>query len=262
MEQVAKKCLLIGINYEGMRSALSGCINDSENMKALLIRQNLFCEKDMIMMNDHSEGELYPTKENIIKQLDGLVQFALENSDKKVDLFIAYSGHGASVKDASGDEDDKRDEALCPIDCDVNGYILDDDIRKNFIDRLGENVKLFMFVDACHSGTMLDLRYLYTCGASNYTCTYRSNEDTKCKVVSISGCRDNQTSADTWEYDRYERKNEAQGALTASFIECYRPGITYFHLINNIRSWLKNRYDQIPQLTSGKPLNINFGIDL
>ena len=42
------------------------------------------------------------------------------------------------------------------------------------------------------------------------------------------------------------------------FMQSYYDGITYKELINNMRKWLKNnRYTQVPQLSSGKELNLD-----
>ena len=115
-----------------------------------------------------------------------------------------------------------------------------------------------MLVDACHSATMLDLKYSYLIKQKDTYTVSRKILPTTCEVVSISGCRDNQTSADAWEFDPHERKNEAQGAMTASFISNYKDNITYTQLIEGIRVWLrKKKYAQVPQLTSGKLVDTN-----
>ena len=82
-----------------------------------------------------------------------------------------------------------------------------------------------MLVDACHSATMLDLKYGYMVNAKDTYTVSRKALPTSCEVISLSGCRDNQTSADAWEFDPHENKNEAQGAMTASFIANYKDGI-------------------------------------
>lgn len=79
-----------------------------------------------------------------------------------------------------------------------------------------------------------------------------------CEVVSLSGCRDNQTSADAWEHDPHQNRNEAQGAMTASLIANYRDGISYNELVRGMRTWLRNKkYAQVPQLTSGKLVDVD-----
>ncbi len=254
---IARKALLIGINYDGTGSQLNGCINDSENLKVLLTESKYFNESDITMMNDNQKDNLYPNKANMLNQFNELVKFANANKDKQVKLFVSYSGHGTSVVDKNGDEEDGYDEALCPVDYASAGFIVDDDIKANFVDKLPANVKLLMLVDACHSGTMLDLKYSYLANEKNSYITHAKNAETLCEVVAISGCRDNQTSADAWEFDPHQNKNEAQGAMTASFLACYNEDISYHTLVNKIREWLKGkRYAQVPQLSSGKLVDI------
>ena len=59
-------------------------------------------------------------------------------------------------------------------------------------------------------GTSMDLPYVYRCdtGIQNYR-----NDENTCDVIKISGCRDNQTSADAYINGKF------QGALTFGFIK-------------------------------------------
>ena len=75
-------------------------------------------------------------------------------------LVFHFSGHGVQRLDPSGDEVDGFDEALCPLDFEANGTILDDEINETLVRPLPRGVKLHALVDACHSGTVLDLPYL------------------------------------------------------------------------------------------------------
>ena len=43
-------------------------------------------------------------------------------------VLIQFAGHGTFVKDLDGDEADKFDEALCPVDFHAGSLILDDDL--------------------------------------------------------------------------------------------------------------------------------------
>lgn len=45
-------------------------------------------------------------------------------------LFMHYSGHGGSVKDHTGDEEDQKDETMVPVDYAKSGQIKDDEILK------------------------------------------------------------------------------------------------------------------------------------
>jgi hypothetical protein len=72
-------------------------------------------------------------------------------------------------------------------------------------------------------------------------------------IVMISGCKDNQTSADA-----YINKT-AQGAMTWSFLETINknPSLSWLDIVKNMRTLLKsNGYVQIPQLSSNKDLDI------
>lgn len=254
---IAKFCLLIGINYKDSDAELSGCINDSQNLKQFLIQKNYFDNKEIIMMNDNKSGVLYPTKRNILKMLDNMRDFALKNQNKKVLLFFAYSGHGHNIRDENGDEIDGRDEVLCPVDFSQNGFIVDDLLKSRFVDKLPANTKLVTLIDACHSGTMLDLKYNYAIDRLNTMTVYGKIKQTTCEVVMISGCRDDQTSADAYILDRKEGRYEYQGAMTAAFINNYDPRKHCDTLINDMREWLKdNRFSQVPQLSSGRYIDV------
>jgi len=251
---IVRKALLVGINYTGTSSELNGCINDCEDLKTMLIKNKYFNDTDIILMSDNRSGLMYPTKINILAQLDALLSFAKKNADKQVQLFFSYSGHGSQTKDTNGDEADGQDEVLCPIDClnDANKLITDDDIKANFLSRLPSNVKLVSVIDACHSATMLDLRYMYNVDSKITYTVIGTETETASNIVMVSGCRDNETSADAVINRR------PRGALTASFLANYKPGISYNDLINGIRTWLKTKgFQQVPQLSTGKHVEIN-----
>lgn len=251
---VVKKALLIGINYTGTENQLNGCINDSTNLRNFLVQNKYFEANDITMMNDFSIGPLYPTKTNILQQFNNLVIFAAQNQNKTVEIFISYSGHGIGVKDNNGDELDGQDEALVPIDFNVSSFIVDDAIRSNLVNNLTDNVHLVFLCDSCHSGTIMDLKYLYEVTAAKPEIINPKLTDTKCNVVTISGCKDNQTSADAYVANTY------QGAMTASFLNVYKDEMSYKTLITKMRTWLtanKDRFTQIPQLCSGKKINLD-----
>lgn len=256
MTKIAKKALLIGINYTKTDNELSGCINDTDNLGKFLISNKYFSQKEMTFMNDFKTGSLYPSKKNILLQFDQLVKFAKTNSKKKVFLFLSYSGHGSYVRDTNGEEADGRDEVLCPIDCEQNGFIIDDVVRSRLVDKLPSNVTLIVLMDACHSGTILDLRYNYNCDIKDTYSIIGKMKDTKCNVVMISGCKDNQTSADAYIADHVNKNKEYQGAMTGAFIANYKNGVSAINLVTSMRLWLsKGHFSQIPQFSSGKKLH-------
>merc|ERR1711862_162715 len=58
-----------------------------------------------------------------------------------------------------GDEEDGYDETLCPLDYKTAGQIRDDDLLRRLIKPMPQGVLMTCVMDACHSGTVLDLPY-------------------------------------------------------------------------------------------------------
>lgn len=69
-------------------------------------------------------------------------------------------------------------------------------------------------------------------------------------VISWSGCRDEQTSADA------SIGGEATGAMSWAFREGYQPGLSYTDLLKHIRELLKGKYSQVPQLSTGHKMDM------
>lgn len=107
---------------------------------------------------EEEKDEMYsPTKKNIQKALEWLV-----NDCRKGDSLVFYfSGHGLRLPDFNNDETDGFDETICPVDFLKEGMIIDNDINSIIVKPLKEGVTLHAIVDACHSGTILDLEYVY-----------------------------------------------------------------------------------------------------
>ena len=244
-----KRGLLVGINYTGTKYQLNGCVNDTENLRRFLVEQQLYRQEQLTVMTDQlpSTSALYPSKGNMITQMKQLVVFANQQKEP-VQLFFSYSGHGSQIKDTSGDEDDGLDEVLCPVD---GGSLVDDEIRRLLIEPLGSHVTLVVLIDACHSGTVMDLKYTYLCDEKHRYVTQGKVSDSRCQVVMISGCRDDQTSVDAYVSGTY------QGAMTASFLANYQSRISCHDLMTRMRGWLKEgKYRQKPQLSSGRLIDV------
>jgi len=242
--QIKKRALLIGCDYVGTQYQLSGCINDVENIQTKLKSQYGF--NNIVIMTDNTEKK--PTKANILEELKNLLTSA--NSGDK--LFLSFSGHGFKMKDTSGDEKDKLDEVFVSLDLD---YISDDEIKIFINNNLKKNVTLFALFDCCHSGTILDLRYQYFDSENHDNASENTNvSETVGNIIMISGCMDNQTSEEVY----FNEKN--QGAMTWAFLDTINktPNLTWKDLITTMRSSLKlSKYQQIPQLSSGKKLDLN-----
>jgi len=249
---VNKYALLIGINYINTQYQLSGCINDTTNIKQLL--QDKFAYNNFNILTDLTVTK--PSKQNIINSLTNL----LVNCRKGDSLFFLYSGHGTCTVDLNGDETDGQDEMIVPLDgTSVSSCILDDELNAVIRKNLKEGVKLFMLFDSCFSGTVVDLKYNYLADLDSNVVINPNVAETVGQVIMISGCKDNQTSADT--YINVDGQNKYAGAMSFSFLKTiYELGnkITVKTLLENMRTILKdNNYSQIPQLSSGTLVNIN-----
>ena len=76
-------------------------------------------------------------------------------------LVFYFSGHGLRQPDFFDDERDGFDETICPLDFRTAGMIIDNEINDTIVRPLVKGVKLHAIVDACHSGTILDLPHVY-----------------------------------------------------------------------------------------------------
>lgn len=72
------------------------------------------------------------------------------------------AGHGGQTKDLDGDEDDGYDEVIYPVDFRQVGHITDDEMHRILVKPLQPGTRLTAIFDSCHSGTALDLPYIYS----------------------------------------------------------------------------------------------------
>lgn len=158
-----KKALFIGINYFKSEAELRGCINDVANLKQFCIERFKFDPANMVVLTDDTtDPRFMPTKENIFKYFKWLVDGAQPGDS----LFLHYSGHGGTSRDADGDEQDGFDETIIPVDFQKTGQIVDDEINKMLVKPLPQGVRLTAIFDSCHSGSVMDLPFTYTIDGS------------------------------------------------------------------------------------------------
>lgn len=72
------------------------------------------------------------------------------------------AGHGGQTEDLDGDEEDGYDEVIYPVDFKTAGHIVDDQIHDIVVKPLQPGVRLTAIFDSCHSGSVMDLPYLYS----------------------------------------------------------------------------------------------------
>jgi hypothetical protein len=138
-----------------------------------------------------------------------------------------------------------------------------------------KGVRLYMVLDACHSGTGCDLRYKYDDSSyltsrlttlpekyvpndwslqqTNYE--FKRYDKTAGEVFCISGCQDEQTSADAF------LGGQASGVVTYLLLNCLNNNsestYKWKHLLKDICCGEKvNRFTQRTALTSGNALNL------
>lgn len=244
---VKKLALLIGINYVGTSSALNGCINDVKNMKTYLVGHLGYQESGIRVMTDDSPDDLKPTKQNIFYQLN---KFLLDAYHQRArEIFVHYSGHGSRIYDQSGDEKDGYDEVIVPLDYSKSGLITDDTLH-DYFRKVPRGCRCVCLFDSCNSGTVLDLKYRYIGGRKNVIENRKSR--TPGNIITISGCRDDQTSADAWINGAWA------GAMTSAFLYAMNSSnhqIKCYKLLKDMRKKLKNDgYTQVPQICCAKRL--------
>ncbi|KIK58316.1 hypothetical protein GYMLUDRAFT_702773 [Collybiopsis luxurians FD-317 M1] len=343
-----KKALIIGINYLGTGSSLDGCHSDASRMYQFISKTYGFTDENIIVLKDDKKlkPEYQPTKANILYWMQWLVQDAQPHDS----LFFHYSGHGGQRADRSGDEMDYYDECIYPVDSiPVTGasaeqiaatrgkVIIDDELHFRLVNSLPTGARLTAIFDSCHSGSVLDLPFMYAAASGKLkegqflaeqdaekaeetkgrgalavekTETWKIKEkifevkdileatkdilhetgerlfvqkdgkgawkdlerldgvkahvknvetlekqnESLADVVLISGCKDTQTSADANE------DGVPTGALSWALISTLKenPEPTYLQLLDGIRHKLKKeKYGQLPQLSTGHPMDLS-----
>ena len=244
---MSKKALLIGINYYDTPSAkLNGCVNDVVNMRNMLIDAYGYDSTNITVLRDDATNAVNkPTASNIVKQLTSIIS----QSASLKEIWIHYSGHGSQIKDTNGDESDKKDEIIVPSDYLRAGVITDDQIF-NIVKQ--SQCPTMLIFDSCNSGTVCDLMWNFNITSATQVSAVKTNNTaiTNPNLYCFSGCRDDQTSADTYSTN----SQQACGAMTSAVIECLRwnkHNVDVKKLYIDVVAFLRqNGLTQVPQLSS------------
>lgn len=125
--------------------------NDIELLSGTLSKQGFEISK---LVNERAQAT------DIRKSLNKIA----DKVDKGDIVYIHFSGHGQSVEDLSGDEDDGWDEAIIPYNArcrylkgvyEGKYHILDDELEIYFSKiraKVGEHGFVYVVLDACHMG--------------------------------------------------------------------------------------------------------------
>jgi hypothetical protein len=211
--------LTIGLNavdpkhYSGWSGELNACEADAEDM-ASVVKSQGFEVTTLLTRN--------ATRERVIRRIRDA-----SRTLKTGDIFmLSYSGHGGQLPDRNEDEADAMDETWCLFD----GELVDDEMFSMY-GGFAEGVRVLVFSDSCHSGTVTKVAYYQSkmdMRTSNSDVdeikyrfmpsdvagrTYRLNKEfydkilkrdelkeakdkVKASILLVSGCQDNQLSQD------------------------------------------------------------------
>ncbi|KAJ6420780.1 hypothetical protein OIU84_028194 [Salix udensis] len=245
-----KRALLIGVTYK-RKYMLKGTINDVKSMRELLINNFGFKEENIIVLTDL---QMETTRKKIVESMEWLVKDCQAGDS----LVFYFSGHGIRKPDFEGDERDGFDENICPYG------------------PLKKDVTLHAIVDACHSGTVLDLEHVYNREQKRWEDNSPPSGNARKHTdgglaISISACQDHEIAVDTSAFTK-----TMSGALTyllIYFLKQHR-GLTYGDLLDLIheelskfneggclpakflRKIFKNQLLQTPQISSSKPFDV------
>ncbi|ODQ64054.1 hypothetical protein NADFUDRAFT_67409 [Nadsonia fulvescens var. elongata DSM 6958] len=289
--QGRRKALLIGINYTGSANALRGCINDVQNISNFLKQCYGYSPDDMVILtDDQANPRSQPTKANILSAMQWLVANARPN-DSLFFHFSGHGGQTKDYdgdEDDGYDEtiypvdfrtagqivDDQMHDIMVrslPPGCRLtalfdschSGTVLDLQFAYSTKGVLKENSKLkgtgmglMSAVSSYSSGDIGGVLSSLT-GVVKQTVGpgggVRQSKVSTSDVISISGCKDSQTSADAYE------AGTATGAMSYAFISVLsnQREQSYLSLLQNMRNALYGKYSQKPQLSASHPIDVN-----
>jgi hypothetical protein len=262
---MSKAALCVGINkfkFLPQSSWLNGCVNDAEDLAALLEEKYGFDASDITVLRDAKA-----TKKSVTAELTRLLDAAIAGT--VTHLVFTFSSHGTQVPDTSGDESDSLDEAFACYDINNSGdawdpdtVISDDELAALFA-RLPKGVLMDVVLDTCHSGTglkSLDLipgrRPRFLPAPTPRAVIANDSKDTRSlrdivktaklsTPVLMAACRSDQTAADALIDGRYN------GAFTYNFVKSVQDDGTVgrAEVLKLVSKGLKTGgFDQIAQL--------------
>lgn len=270
------RALLIGIEdyphlerRPGLEVGLPGPSNDVKRVADLLQKRYGIKSDDLkIMLNSEA------THDGIKTAVTGW----LANSVKKGDVVVIYfSGHGSSLPDTDGDEQDGKDEAfVCndmnPEKPELSQYVIDDEFSSWLKILTGKGAEIVFIADCCHSGTIsrdfvsgsMDkyllapeslVRRMGGWPTAKSIMSKEASQDDDAGVTLIAACLDDQTSA-TAHFPGVAW----MGALTyklVDYLDSTSQNPTYRELGNYLQKSVSAKFHQTPQV-SGPNLSKEF----
>ena len=126
--------------YSGWDGPLSACEFDAADMAAIAKSRGM-------------TPTVLRTKKATRARFLAAVRGAAKTLKKGDFFFLTFSGHGGQVRDANGDEPDRKDETWCLYD----GQLVDDELYVE-LGRFAAGVRILVLSDSCHSGTVTRAR--------------------------------------------------------------------------------------------------------
>lgn len=123
-------------HYGGWSGDLMACEFDARDMSEIARSKGM--KPTVLMTKDATRAKTLAAIRAAAKQLKSGGLF-----------FMTYSGHGGQIPDVTGEEDDKKDETWCLYD----GQLIDDELYLE-LSRFRSGVRILVFSDSCHSGTV------------------------------------------------------------------------------------------------------------
>ncbi len=165
-QRTARRALPIGIEY-ARNMKLSGPARDVKRLASLLRKKYGFNDDEILVLTDVSETgidgiEHRPaTKQGILVAVNRLVSNTQPNSK----LLLFFSGHGAQTYAMPSQDKSVElnglDECIVPSDYRESGNILDDELHVTVVEALDKTAHLTAIFDCSHSGSILDLPFVY-----------------------------------------------------------------------------------------------------
>ncbi|KAL9231805.1 hypothetical protein vseg_006978 [Gypsophila vaccaria] len=270
--RLGKRALICGVSYRRQKYKLKGTLTDVYNIKHLLMYKYHFPEYVIRLLTEEDDPDRAPTKANMEEGLRWLVEGCRPGDS----LVFYFSGHGLRQPDFDSDELDGFDETLCPVDFKTNGMIFDNDLNDMIVKPLTNGVTLHAIIDACHSGTILDLEYLFSLKERRWLDNRPPSGVRKCtsggRAICFSACRDDEMATDSNAFT----KKAMSGVMTHCFIQTIltKPKLTYAELLSSVRETivetfasrcfssklidklLHRRLSQEPQLSSSEVFDV------
>jgi metacaspase-1 len=110
----------------------------------------------VLLDNNETYGTQYfPDGHNILAAMDWLV------SEPGARCFLHYSGHGGQIEDVDGNRTTGLDDSIVPVDYEQRGQISSTLLHEHLVTNMAPNCTLFIVMDCCHSGSAVELPFVY-----------------------------------------------------------------------------------------------------